>query len=607
MQRVRVLPDSLSRQANHAGRRLAALALAAIAAAAPAAVAFAAGDPSAGSSETGAPGTPETEIDSGPGGATGDPSPSFAFSSPQETSGFACSLDAGPFAPCTSPTTLPKPPDGTHVLRVRAIGPAGDPDPTPASRTFVVDTVAPEVAIDSGPTGPVNDRLPAFEFASGDGSASLACSLTTASPAFSPCPGDGIYEPSAPLVDGGYTFSVRATDAAGNSTTAERAFSVDTEAPELTVTSGPTGGTDHVRPTFAFASPDESATFSCSIDDGEPSFAPCSGERSDQPATPLQDGTYTFRVRATDAAGNSAIALRSFQVGGSDSARRTKSSLERSAPKPVPAWYMTARSVRDLRLQARNDACAFARRQPNRTRVLLMDFGKADQHNGSFGAQLRTGPHFSNHAILRALKAAADRYRSDGKCYSRGSVRITYGNTNNMASGLSRRTVRKTGRHQAMVAKRLLRYQRGHGSGYRFEGVSVAGDIEPQWNKPRVSKSLVDGATRKGRGGLYFNYGAASQCPPETSECANNWSLRNLGQVSYGDVKRPLPELYRPVHVKQWTNVRRRWNNQHRDGHFCFYGATSTPGFPLEPGEGWSRLAASNRCVQGELVNIQEQ
>jgi len=61
------------------------------------------------------------------------------------------------------------------------------------------------------------------------------------------------------------------------------------------------------------------------------------------------------------------------------------------------------------------------------------------------------------------------------------------------------------------------------------------------------------------------------------------------------------------VHVKQWTNVRRRWNNQHRHRHFCFYGTTATPGFPLSNREGWARLAANNRCVQDELVNIREQ
>ena len=158
-----------------------------------------------------------------------------------------------------------------------------------------------------------------------------------------------------------------------------------------------------------------------------------------------------------------------------------------------------------------------------------------------------------------------------------------------------------------MMANRLRKYERHHGRHYRHEGVSVAGDIEPQWNKPRVSKSLVHGATHKARGGLWFNYGAASQCPPETSSCANNWSLKSLGQVSYGGVKRSLPEIYRGVHVKQWTNVRRRWNNQHRHRHYCFYGTTATPGFPLKAGEGWSRLAADNRCVKDELVNIREQ
>lgn len=280
---------------------------------------------------------------------------------------------------------------------------------------------------------------------------------------------------------------------------------------------------------------------------------------------------------------------------------------KRSAPTPVPAWYMTARGARDLRRQARNDACAFARRQSNRTRVLLLDFGKAEKHKGEFGAQLRTGRNFSNQDILAALQSAADRYRNNGKCYSRGSVRITYGNTNNMPSWMNRPSVRKAGRRQAMMANRLRKYMRRQGRYYKHEGVSVAGDIEPQWNQPRVSKRLVQGATLHKRGGLYFNYGSASQCPPETKTCANNWSLKNLGQVSYGGVRRSLPEIYRPVHVKQWTNVRRRWNNQHQRHHYCFYGTTATPGFPLSGSEGWTRLAETNRCVQEELVNIREQ
>jgi hypothetical protein len=587
-------------------RRLSIAVLAATIVVLPAAIALASSDSIDRVPATAAGAIPETTIDDGPSGPTADAGPSFTFSSPAASPRFACRLDAAAFAPCTSPQAFDDLPDGAHTFYVRAADGTGHLDPTPAARSFVVDTLPPTASIESGPSGPTSDPRPTFTFTSPDASATFVCSLGPGNSAFRPCSAEGADQPTADLADGSYTFSVTATDAAGNATAATRDFSVDTRAPAVSMDSGPTGPTDDSRPTFAFTSPDPSATFACSIDDGDPSFAPCSGEGTDQPASDLADGAYAFRVQATDPAGNSTVATRDFEVGGARD-EASKGSFKASAPVPVPAWYMTARGRRDLRRQARNDACAFARRQPNRTRLLLLDFGKADKFDDQFGTRLRTGPHFANQEILKALKAAADAYRSDGRCYSRGSVRITYGNTNNVANWLSRAKVRKAGRRQAMMANRLAKYARQKGRAYRHTGVAVAGDIEPQWNKPRVSKSLVRGATAHKRGGLYFNYGAASQCPPETHHCANNWSVKNLGQVSYGGVKRPLPEIYRPVHVKQWTNVRRRWNNQHRYHHYCFYGATATPGFPLSNRKGWARLAANNRCVQEELVNIREQ
>ncbi len=568
-------------------------------------MALAAGEPPAGEVSAAGPGAPETRIDGGPAGPTANASPSFAFSSPLEGASFECSLDGEAWAPCASPRAFARLAEGRHTFGVRAVAPSGAADPTPASRSFTVDTTPPDVAIDSGPAGPVSDPLPTFAFGSADGSASLECSLGATPTAFAPCPA-GAYQPPAPLPDGSYDFSVRATDPAGNSATADRKFSVDTQAPAVSIDSGPDGATGDAQPTFTFHSPDETATLSCSIDSGDPGFEPCSGADSDRPAAPLDPGSYTFRVQATDPAQNAAVATRSFEVTAPERAKASKTTFVSSAPKPVPAWYMTARGERDLKRQAHNDACAFARRQPNRARVLLLDFGKATRHDGDFGTQLRTGPHFSNEDVLDALRSAARAYRSNGHCYERGSVRITYGNTNNMPNWMSRRNIRKAGRRQSRMAHRLLRYQRKHGRHYRHEGVAVAGDIEPQWNRPKATRSLVSGATFHHRGGLYYNYGAASLCPPETRHCANHWSLHDLGKVSYGGVKRPLPEIYRPVHAKQWTRVRRRWNHDHRS-HFCFSGATATPGFPLSGRKGWAELRGMNKCVQRELVNIQEQ
>ena len=553
-----------------------------------------------------APPVPDTTIDGGPSGPIASSGTRFTFSSPRAAATFACRLDSAPFAPCTSPQALTGLADGRHVFYVyaRARDAAGV-DPKPASRTFVVDTQAPPVTIGSGPSGPTDDPRPAFAFSSPDNTTTFSCSIDTGTAAFAPCSGPGTDQPSADLADGDYTFRVTATDAAGNSTTATRDFNLDTQPPELSIDGGPTAQIDDARPTFRFASTDDSATFECSIDAGTPSFGPCSGDASDQPDADLANGSYTFRVRATDAAGNTATATREFEVATAGQQREpAKRGHHRDAPHPVPAWYMTARGAKDLRRQARGNACAFARRQSNQTRLLLMDFGKSERRNHNWGAQLRTGPHFANQTILAALRAAAHSYRNHRRCYSRGSVRITYGNTNNSPGWMRPPTLREAGRRQAKMSKRLERYQRRQNYGH--EGVAVAGDIEPQWSRPKDSKALVSGATRGAKGGLFFNYGAASECPPEGKSCANHWDYRDLAKVSFGGIKKPLPEIYRSVHVKQWSKVRRRWDHTHRHPKFCFYGATATQGFPVSIRKSWKLLRHKNDCVGRELVNIQE-
>ena len=66
----------------------------------------------------GQPRIPETVIESGPKGPTGDPSPHFSFSSPDiDVEGFECGLDETGFADCASPVVAPGLPDGLHTLR----------------------------------------------------------------------------------------------------------------------------------------------------------------------------------------------------------------------------------------------------------------------------------------------------------------------------------------------------------------------------------------------------------------------------------------------------------------------------------------------------------
>ncbi|MFN8113288.1 MAG: S8 family serine peptidase [Solirubrobacterales bacterium] len=82
---------------------------------------------------------PNTSIDSGPSGTTNAPVPGFTFSGAAGATAFECSVDDGPYSQCGSPTNLPGLGEGEHRFSVRARDAAGNVDPSPAGRTFVID------------------------------------------------------------------------------------------------------------------------------------------------------------------------------------------------------------------------------------------------------------------------------------------------------------------------------------------------------------------------------------------------------------------------------------------------------------------------------------
>jgi hypothetical protein len=177
--------------------------------------------------------TPETTINSGPPDLSNNRAPSFGFSSSEAGSTFECKLDAQLFfAPCTSPRPLVGLADGSHIFQVRAIDGARNTDPTPASRTFAIDTVSPETTIDSGPAGSTGDSSPTFSFSTNEAGASFECRLDGG--AFASCASP---HTTATLVDGGHSFEVRSTDRAGNTdpSPASRAFTVERVARQSTV------------------------------------------------------------------------------------------------------------------------------------------------------------------------------------------------------------------------------------------------------------------------------------------------------------------------------------------------------------------------------------
>ena len=73
-------------------------------------------------------------------------SATFGFSgTPGDTARLQCSRDGGTFADCTSPHTFTGLANGSHTVAFRAVDAAGNADPTPAQRTFSVNTTEQRV------------------------------------------------------------------------------------------------------------------------------------------------------------------------------------------------------------------------------------------------------------------------------------------------------------------------------------------------------------------------------------------------------------------------------------------------------------------------------
>ncbi len=86
---------------------------------------------------------PETTIDSSPANPLADADADFTFSADQSGSTFECRIDGGPWTTCTSPRSYTALAEGSHTFEVRATDLGGNADPSPASHTWVIDTVPP--------------------------------------------------------------------------------------------------------------------------------------------------------------------------------------------------------------------------------------------------------------------------------------------------------------------------------------------------------------------------------------------------------------------------------------------------------------------------------
>jgi hypothetical protein len=236
---------------------------------------------------------PQTTITSGPaeGSHINDSTPTFKFSSSESGSTFQCRLSFHSFHSCSSPFT-PHIGDGfVGEFDVRAIDKQGVVDPSPATRSFAVDTTPPNTTIASGPSGPTTDNTPTWTFYADEGPSTLQCKIDAGS--YASC-NTGSYT-SSPLADGTHTFDVRAIDAAGNkdATPATHTIYVGATTPDTTITSGPSGLTNDSTPTFGFSSTVTGSTFRCTIDALPP--IDCTSPTT---LSALPDGDHTISVQA---------------------------------------------------------------------------------------------------------------------------------------------------------------------------------------------------------------------------------------------------------------------------------------------------------------------
>jgi hypothetical protein len=239
---------------------------------------------------------PDTTILSGPPERTTSPGATLSFSATEAGSTFECRLDDAPFAACTSPVTYGSLAEGPHTFRVRATDPAGNVDASPAVRTWTIDVTPPQTTLVSTPADPTNDRGASFAFTSNEPGSTFRCSLDTA--AFDVCSSPKAY---TAVPEGVHTFRVQAVDSVGNTdaSPATVTWRIDTTPPDTAVSSGPPDPTNLTTAAIAFTATEAGSTFECRLDAA--AFAACTA-----PAVmnDLADGPHTFRVRATDRAGN---------------------------------------------------------------------------------------------------------------------------------------------------------------------------------------------------------------------------------------------------------------------------------------------------------------
>ena len=257
---------------------------------------------------------PNASITDGPPSHVNTRSASFTFSGAEPGGSYQCKIDSasspGTFSACSSGESVTVEADGIYTFSVQASDALGNFG-TPASRTWTVDTVAPDapsVHLDANSNSGsqsddiTNDSTPTISGKAESGSTVKIYNAQNTFVASATVGNDGTWSHtfSALTPDGSYSFTVKAADAADNESQGSSiSLTIDTVAPETTLGDKPASLVNSASATFTFSSSESGSSFECSLD-GAP-FASCTSPKS---YSGLADGSHTFSVRATDAARN---------------------------------------------------------------------------------------------------------------------------------------------------------------------------------------------------------------------------------------------------------------------------------------------------------------
>jgi large repetitive protein len=210
----------------------------------------------------------------------------------QEGFTYQCGLDEPVFIECESPFVSPVLAQGSHTFHVKAVDAGLESEPT--SYTWTVDITAPDTSITGSPSDPSNDASPAFAFTGSEPGSTFECKLDSGS--FTSC----VSPMSVTVSAGTHSFSVKATDPAGNvdTTPASYTWRVDTTAPAAPqLRAKPSDPSNDPTPRFRWVV-EEGVTYECTLDDTVEACA------SPHETDVLSEGSHSFEVRAKDAAGN---------------------------------------------------------------------------------------------------------------------------------------------------------------------------------------------------------------------------------------------------------------------------------------------------------------